>query len=113
MFISYLAIVLHAVSIGLGIVILVSAWQTLRPPRGVHLAWWHVLAITIAVWNWHSLFALRAISDMGLFGAANVLPGTVPTWYLVFATGNLLLGDVALWLIFKVQRGRRRLQGAK
>ncbi len=109
---SYAAIVLYAISIGLGIVILISAWCTLRPGKGVHLAWWHVLAITIALWNWHALFALRVVSDLNLFGATNVLPGVIPTWYLIFATSNLLLADVALWIILKVQRGRRQLQKA-
>lgn len=109
-FISYLAIILHAVSIGLGVVILCSAWYTLRPAKGVHLMWWHVLAITCAVWGWHSLFLLRVISDLNLFGTTAVLPGTIPSWYLYTATFFLALADAAFWLILKVQRGRLRLQ---
>ncbi len=112
MFSSYLAIVLHSISIGLGTVILMSAWQTLRPPRGIQLMWWHVLAITAGVWFWHSLFLLRVISDLRLFNLEPLLPGTVPTWYLFLGTAILLLDDVAFWLILKVQRGRRQLQKA-
>lgn len=107
---SYLAIVLHAVSIGLGVVILSAAWQTLRPSRGAHLMWWHVLAITVGVWVWHTLFLLRVVSDLMLFGSEAFLPGTVPTWYLLLGTAILLLDDVAFWLILRVQRGRLRLQ---
>ncbi len=112
-FLSYLAVVLYAVNIGLGVVILASAWETLRPGKGVHLAWWHVLVITCVVWGWEALFLLRVISDLNLFGATNLLPGTIPSWYLIFATALLLFGDVAFWLILKVQRGRRRLQASK
>ncbi len=108
--VSYAAIALHAISIGLGAVILMSAWQTLRPPRPVHLMWWHVLAITIGVWFWHSLFLVRVISDLRLFDLEPLLPGTIPTWYLFLGTAVLLLDDVAFWLILKVQRGRRQLQ---
>jgi hypothetical protein len=104
-------VVLHAISLGLGVVILWSAWKTLRPARGVHLAWWHVLAITVAVWGWHTWFTIRVVSDLGLFGTTDILPGTVPTWYLVGGMAYLVLGDVAFWLILKVQRGRRQLQG--
>ncbi len=109
-FVSYLAIVLHAVSLGLGAVILCSAWYTLRPAKGVHLMWWHILAITVAVWILETLLLLRVISDLRLFGTTTLLPGTNPVWYLYTATFAFVLVDVSFWLIYKVQRGRLRLQ---
>jgi hypothetical protein len=110
--VALVTVVLHAVSIGLGAVILWSAWKTLRPARGVHLMWWHVLAVTVGMWGWHFLFTIRVVSDLNLFGTTDLLPGTLPTWYLVVGMVTLVLDDVALWLILKVQRGRRQLQGA-
>jgi hypothetical protein len=107
------AVVLHAISIGLGSVILWASWITLRPAIGVHLMWWHILAITIGVWLWHTLFVIRVVSDHRLFGFGDWLPGTVPAWYLLVGTIGLLLDDVALWLILKVQRGRLQLQGKR
>jgi hypothetical protein len=111
--ISYLAIALHAVSLGFGAVILWAAWFTLRPAKGVHLMWWHILAITVGVWGWHSLFVLRVVSDLRLYDTTTLLPGTAPLWYLCVGTAILALDDVAFWLILKVQRGRRRLQGSQ
>ncbi len=111
--VSYLSVALYAINIGLGIVILISAWDTLRPGKGVHLAWWHVFVITCVVWGWEGLFLVRVISDLRLFGAASLLPGIVPMWYLIFAFLLLLFGNVAFWLILKVQRGRRQLQRGK
>lgn len=108
--IRYLAILLGSASYGLGAVICWSAYQTLRPARGVHLMFWHVLAITIATWAFHALFLARVVSDLDAFDSLSLLPGTIPTWYLVTGTLALALTDVAFWIILKVQRGRRQLQ---
>lgn len=107
---SYIAILLGAVSYGLGTVICWAAHETLRPRRGVHLMFWHVLAVTIGVWGFHTLFLVRVLSDLNLFDSVSFLPGTVPLWYLITGTGLLALNDVAFWIILKVQRGRRQLQ---
>ncbi len=108
--ISYLAVALHAISLGLGAVILWAAWFTLRPAKGIHLMWWHILTITVAVWILQTLFILRVVSDLRLFNSTTLLPGTVPSWYIYIATFSLVLADVAFWIILKVQRGRRQQQ---
>lgn len=72
--------------------------------------WWHVLTITLGVWGWHTLFALRIVSDVQIFGLDDLLPGTIPMWYASVGLFLLFLDDFALWLILKVQRGRRILQ---
>lgn len=108
--VPYVAVGLHAVSVALGVVILHAAWETLRPTGGVHLMWWHVLAITLGVWGWHSLFVLRMMSDAGDFGTAELFVGPSPTWLIGIGFLLLILDDLALWLILKVQRGRYRLQ---
>lgn len=108
--VSYLAVLLGAASYGLGGVICWSAYKTLRPPKGIHLMFWHVLAVTLGVWGFHALFLVRVISDLNAFDTLSLLPGTVPTWYLTTATTFLALNDTAFWLILKVQRGRRQLQ---
>lgn len=108
--ISYVAILLATVTFGLGGVICWSAYQTLRPARGVHLMFWHVLAITVGVLGFHVLFLVRVVSDLDLFDSISVLPGTIPRWYLITGTLLLALNAAAFWIILKVQRGRHRLQ---
>lgn len=111
--VSYFDVVLYAISIGLGLVILWAAWYTLHPPKGVHLMWWHILTITVAVWILQTLFIIRVISDLRLFNSTTLLPGTIPSWYLYIATFSFILSDVAFWIILKVQRGRRHIQDCK